>query len=180
MRLGRGVAIGPRVRLPDGVTVADGARVRRLCVGPSVNLPPAFMISGDLCIGQAAVVGHGAQFGASVWIAPGAVIEDHARVAAGTRVGAPPLSAGAPPADASLAVWQAYLTRASLYRQQGPALQDTQVAQENAGQHAAPGPADVQASGPPPRTASAPIPLPETVAFPVALNSGLQPFSPLG
>lgn len=180
VRLGKGVAIGPRVRLPDGVTVADGARVRRLCVGPGVNLPPAFMISGDLCIGQAAVVGLGAQFGASVWIAPGAVIDDHARVAAGTRVGAPPLSAGAPPADASLPVWQAYLTRVSLYRQQDPASQDRQLAQANASQHAAPGPADVQASAPSPQAPSAPIPIPGTVAFPVAPNSGLQPFSPLG
>lgn len=189
--LGKNVVIGPRVRLPQGVVVVDGARMRRFCVGPRVNLPAMFIVEGDLCLGQGVVVGHGARFGAGVWVGPGAVIDDHAQVPAGARVTAAIRTVDrvpvAPPPDASLPVWQAYMAQLSLNRRQGTALVEAQapelaVAQTMA--NLAPAPdtqlAPAQVDDMQPRPVSAPIPIPVAATAYPAPAPGFRPLSPFG
>ena len=191
--LGKNIVIGPRVRLPQGVVVADGARMRRFCVGPRVNLPATFIVEGDLCLGQGVVVGHGARFGPGVWVGPGAVIDDHAEVAAGARVMAPMPTGDdvpvAPPPDASLAVWQAYMAQVSLSRQQGTTPVEAQapalaVAQTQAYPAPAPDMESVQAQvdemQPQPQPVSAPIPIPVAATAYLAAAPGFRPLSPFG
>jgi UDP-3-O-[3-hydroxymyristoyl] glucosamine N-acyltransferase len=190
--LGKNIVIGPRVRLPQGVVVADGARMRRLCVGPRVSLPTMFIVEGDLSLGQGVVVGHGARFGAGVWVGPGAVINDHAEVAAGARVmmvmpsGRP--VPGAPPPDASLAVWQAYMAQASLGRRQGTTPVEAQAPALAAAQtpaYPAPPAPDRESVQAPvdevqPQPVSAPIPIPVAATAYPAAAPGFRPLSPFG
>lgn len=190
--LGRNVVIGPRVRLPDGVVVTDRARVRRLCVGPRATLPAMFVVEGDLCLGQGVVVGHGVRFGAGVWVAPGAIINDYEEIPAGTRVAAVMRTKGgvpvAPPPDASLPVWQAYMAQLSLNRQeettpaeaQAPDPQTLQALQTPL-DTAQPPDADVaQAPDMPPRQVSAPVTIPVAATAYQTPAPGFRPLSPFG
>ena len=187
--LGKDVVIGPRVRLPPGVVVADRARVRRFCVGPRTTLPAMFIVEGNLTLGQGVVVGHGARLGADVRAEPGAVINDYAEIPAGTRMTAAIGAAGsipvAPPPDASLPVWQAYMAQLSLNLQQGTTPVDAQT----------PGPqpsqatvstaqtADTETAPAPealPRPVSAPIAIPQALTAYPSHAPGLRPLSPFG
>ncbi|WP_194711711.1 hypothetical protein [Noviherbaspirillum soli] len=185
--LGKDVVIGPRVRLPDGVAVADGARVRRFCVGPRVSLPAMFIVGGDLCLGQGAVVGYGARLGAGVRVAPGAVIYDHAELPAGTQVatvtsvqhGVPV----APPPDASLPVWQAYMAQLSLNTRHEAPLLDAQAPDLSMApaQLIPSRQADAElAQASQPRPASAPIAIPAAGPAYPAHAPGFRPLSPFG
>ena len=186
--LGRNVLIGTRVRLPAGVAVADRSRVRRFCVGPRVILPAMFIVEGDLCLGQGAVVGYGARFGAGAWVGPGAVINDRAEVAAGARIVAPTRDSVpvAPPPDASLPVWQAYMAQLALSRghavqtaAQAPELAATQAGASHA-QVPETGAADAQVTDIGPRPASAPVPIPVAATTYPAPAPAFRPFWPFG
>lgn len=187
--LGRSVVIGPRVRLPHGVVVADGARVRRFCIGPRTALPAMFIVEGNLCLGQGVVVGHGARFGDGVQVAPGAVINDYAEIPAGTRVAAALRDEGsvpvAPPPDASLPVWQAYMAQLSLNREQETTPVDAQALAPEIVQTAVSAfpSADTEPAQAPdglPRPVSAPIPIPVAATAYPAPAPGFRPLSPFG
>ena len=185
--LGKDVVIGPRVRLPHGVAVADGARVHRFCIAPRVCLPALFFVEGNLSLGQRAVVGHGARLGADVHAEAGAVIEDYAEVPAGTWVTAPILTAGsvpvAPPPDASLPVWQAYMAQLSLNRQQETALPATLAPEAWLDQAPLSAAQPVGAEPAPqalPHPASAPIPIPRAQTGYASPAPGFRPLSPFG
>jgi hypothetical protein len=148
-----------------------------------------FIVEGDLCLGQAVVVGHGARFGAGVWVAPGAVINDYEEIPAGARVTAVMRTEDgvpvAPPPDASLPVWQAYMAQLSLNRQQGTTpvaaqAPDPQMVQPPLSA-AQPADADVaQAPDMPPRLVSAPVTIPVAAPAYPAPAPGFRPLSPFG
>jgi acetyltransferase-like isoleucine patch superfamily enzyme len=72
--LGADVIVGAGVHLPAGAVLANHARVRALRLGSDMELPPHFVLNGDLCLGDRVVVGDRVCFGAGVVVGASAVI----------------------------------------------------------------------------------------------------------
>jgi hypothetical protein len=78
----------------------------------------------------------------------------------------------APPPDASLAVWQAYMAQVSLSRQQGTTPVEAQAPDMESAQ--------AQVDEMQPQPVSAPIPIPVAATTYLAAAPGFRPLSPFG
>jgi UDP-3-O-[3-hydroxymyristoyl] glucosamine N-acyltransferase len=120
--VGKGARIASGIALPPGTQVLPQARIELLDIAERVGWPAHASVSGDLEVGEAAVIGEGVRFGASVRIGAGAVIgagaiiEDGVSIApgqvvpAGAQCHAMDRDGGidVPSFDASLECWANY------------------------------------------------------------------------